>query len=167
MAVLQDTNGILWYLGVDSVGRIKVTSVVGATSTLISINDSNNSTTWQLTISTTGRLITTSATLNPVYTTFVPLLDPNAVFYALTDTTLGILQTHATDSVWVPNGFGAGRDNSVIGALGGFMAYPQPPEGTDASFSPPEDYGQFEAFTFTATAAMLNWFTMQNPGRSD
>jgi hypothetical protein len=67
---------------------------------------------------------------------------------------------------WVPNGYGAGADNSVVGGGGGYMAYPQPPSGENASFNPPENNVQEAAIEFTSTAAMLVHFIISNPGRS-
>ena len=67
---------------------------------------------------------------------------------------------------WVPNGFGSGEDNSVVGGGGGYMAYPQPPTGLNAAFNPPEDNVQEGALEFTSPASMLCHFTISNPGRS-
>lgn len=68
---------------------------------------------------------------------------------------------------WVPNGFGAGTDNSAAGGGGGYTAIPQP--ANPASGVGPEQNGQFEALVFTynsSTATALgNIFTINNPGR--
>lgn len=67
---------------------------------------------------------------------------------------------------WVPNGAGAGSNNSSVGGGGGFMAYPQPPTGPEAAFQPPEDNGQFGGITITFNNTIGTFFTIVNPGRS-
>lgn len=68
---------------------------------------------------------------------------------------------------FVPNGYGAGTDNTAVGGLGGFMAYPQPPSPVGKG---PEANGQFQALNFTyssaATPSQGNYFVILNPGRN-
>jgi hypothetical protein len=67
---------------------------------------------------------------------------------------------------WVTNGGGAGTDNRVVGGLGGFMSYPQPPNPAGVG---PEANGQFGALNFTyssgVTPSQGNFFILVNPGR--
>lgn len=66
---------------------------------------------------------------------------------------------------WAPNGFGADVDNSAAGGSGGYMAYPQPPTGPNASFTVPENNGQFGQLSFDFNNG-TTYFSIVNPGRS-
>lgn len=69
--------------------------------------------------------------------------------------------------VWSPNGAGAGTDNKTAGGGGGFWAVPQPPQGTLSGYVPVENYGQFQALTYTPNFNAIGVsFTISCPGRS-
>ena len=76
---------------------------------------------------------------------------------------------------WVPNGLGAGVDNSVAGGGGGFMSLPQPPS-PGGVFNPTgkggsQDNGNSWNGGFGPTNVRFNNtigtdFSISNPGRS-
>jgi hypothetical protein len=67
---------------------------------------------------------------------------------------------------WQTNGWGAGTDNSVVGGLGGFMAYPQPP--ANGIFTTPEQNELCGPLTFSYNSSTPsgqgNIFVISNPG---
>lgn len=73
---------------------------------------------------------------------------------------------------WMPNGWGAGTDNSIVGAGGGFVAYPQPPTpgGFSSAAQPPNTFpeknGQFGPVSITVNNTIGTFFVISNPGRS-
>lgn len=73
---------------------------------------------------------------------------------------------------FVPNGLGAGTDNSAVGGAGGYTAYPEPPtpggfaEASQPPITFPEKNGQFGPGSLTYLSIGGNYFVMTNPGRS-
>jgi hypothetical protein len=164
--VLQDSSGQNWLVGVDSTGRATtkaVTSGAGTPVTLL-LQDAN-SVVWQISVDTRGRLVSTATILAPSPSYLSAEIDDSK--WNLIITTGGQVQTFSPFSGWVPNGGGAGTDNSVVGGLGGFMAYPQPPNPVGIG---PEADGQFGALAFVYDSSTPqgkgNQFVLFNPGRN-
>jgi hypothetical protein len=78
-------------------------------------------------------------------------------------------------TAWVPNGAGSGRDNSIVGGGGSFMAYPQPPSPSGL-FNPPgkggsQDLGNSWNLQAGPVNAVISdgvnqYCVISNPGRS-
>lgn len=163
--ILEDSSTGKWLLGVNVLGQLTTTSTSGL-STTIFLNFEGIQT-WQLGVTTQGLLTTTAVPLVQA-PAFIILSDPFDNNWEVSVNSQGELQDQPVGIIiWVPNGFGAGTDNTIVGGQGGYMAYPQPavPGGPT-----PEDDGQFGPLEFvynsaTATAAG-NYFVISNPGRN-
>lgn len=159
---LDDGTSVTWRLGVNTGGLLTTTVSSGVPTTLFLSNGSQN---YEVGVTPTGNITTTLVGSSSFSNSFI-LIDSIGNSWALTVLAGGFLQTtFAAEHAWVQNGFGAGTDNSVIGGLGGFMAYPQPPTPVN-SFSTPEAVGQFGPLNITVDNTTVDvTFVIQNPGR--
>jgi hypothetical protein len=83
--VLIDNNKILW----------TSPSPAASPSTVTLTDYTSGTTSWQLGITTSGTLTTTSETFNPAYPVGIALISPNGSFYALGVDSNGLLNTFA------------------------------------------------------------------------
>jgi hypothetical protein len=164
---IRDTSGNIWAITATSNGQLSTSLASGSPQPIVLFLKDQSSHIWQVGVNTLGELTTVPGVLSdtPQFTAISLGSTPN---YNLFINTLGMLQTGkgGVSGAWVPNGFGAGADNSVVGGGGGFMAYPQPPMGLNAAFNPPENNGQFGPLSQTVWNGTGNWFQLFNPGRS-
>lgn len=164
--LLQDSSTNIWSVTSNAVGNLVTSTSSGTAPQFLFLVDSSGQV-WQLSVTTGGLLQTTPGVSSdtPQYAFYDLGGSPN---YALYINVLGLLQTKTGQGTggWVPNGYGAGADNSVVGGGGGFMAYPQPPTGPRAAFNPPEQNLQAGVLNFTFSNGTGVWFQATNPGRS-
>jgi hypothetical protein len=159
--VLADGTGTNWAMGVTSALKIHMEPSAAPVSNLALLDTTGII--WQLGVTPIGRL-TATPTLSPLSTP-VSSAVVGASGYTIRISTLGTFSL--LPNPWQPNGWGAGTDNSIVGGLGGFMAYPQPPFPVGVG---PEANGQFGPLVFTYNSSTPqgqgNIFSINNPGRN-
>lgn len=161
--LLQDSSSGIWSLGVTTGGLLTTTSVSGLPRTLF-INVAGLQS-WQIGVTTGGLLTSTLVTFAPNRVQFIVLKDSSEQNWTLSVLQGGLLQTEFGGNLpWVPNGTGAGTDNSEVGGDGGYMAYPQPLQSGVTSINP-EQNGQCAPLTFTFDTNDIE-FVISNPGRN-
>lgn len=165
--ILQDSANIRWKVTATSAGLLVTTVTTQSPVETVYLNYGTTSS-WQVLVvqnpanSSEWVLDTTQVTFSRTYPNLLPLYTPaNNIFY-LVVLSNGRLQTTPG---WMPNGLGAGADNSVAGGLGGYMSLPQPPSPSGGFNVPVEWYGQFAPVSQTYFIGG-NFYTLTNPGRS-
>lgn len=149
---------------VNSVGQVSM-NLGGAPHISLFLKDANNQA-YQINVTTLGTLTATQTSSSSGIAS-VRIGNSNYGLAISTTGNLEVVYPFIGPSMWVPNGFGAGTDNSVVGGAGGFMAIPQPPNPIGVG---PEANGQYEALVFNYNSGTSqgagNVFSINNPGRN-
>jgi hypothetical protein len=112
--ILQDSGSGLWQVTVNDFGVLSVTSVGSGTPNTVDLNDSGNTTSWLLGVSTIGVLTTTSIAFNAGYSKSYALVSISGLTtWLINVTNFGDIGT----SQYIPLASGIGGSQIMVGRL--------------------------------------------------